>query len=145
MNEQEVSKTSEEISEKENENADKIENASMTNETEKRLEEPTIKESASSPPIIDEKPTAVSKKSDKEVNSVSEEKPAGEESVEKKPTVVTPTPKIKDDKESPKKKINKMNLKELNTAIEKTKKHMQGLTSRYGRELLKQKEILEKK
>lgn len=44
--------------------------------------------------------------------------------------------------ETKNKKINKMTLDELNKAIEKTKSAMNGLTSNYAKELLKQKEYL---
>jgi len=40
------------------------------------------------------------------------------------------------------KKINKMTLAELDQAIEKTKQNQGNVNSRYGKELLKQREVL---
>lgn len=40
------------------------------------------------------------------------------------------------------KKINKMSLSEIEKAIEETKKSMNGLNSRYAKELIKQRDYL---
>jgi len=43
------------------------------------------------------------------------------------------------------KKINKMTLVEIDKAIESTKQNQGGLTSKYGQELIKRREILSSK
>ena len=45
-------------------------------------------------------------------------------------------------KEKTNKKINKMTSDELDKAIEKTKQNQGDLSSRYGKELIKQKEVV---
>ena len=45
-------------------------------------------------------------------------------------------------KEKTNKKINKMTGDELDKAIEKTKQNQGDLSSRYGKELIKQKEVV---
>ena len=45
-------------------------------------------------------------------------------------------------KEKTNKKINKMTADELDKAIEKTKQNQGDLSSRYGKELIKQKEVV---
>jgi len=48
-------------------------------------------------------------------------------------------------KEKKNKKINKMNLDEINTALEETKKNQGGFLSHYADELQKRKEFLTSK
>lgn len=48
----------------------------------------------------------------------------------------------KQEKKEKNKKINKMTLEEIEKAIEKTKKSMNGLNSRYAKELIKQRDYL---
>lgn len=48
-------------------------------------------------------------------------------------------------KETKNKKIGKMSLDELNSAIEKTKEKQGGLFSRYAKELIKRKDTLSSK
>lgn len=54
---------------------------------------------------------------------------------------------MSDTEEKPQKnkKVNRMSLSEVESALKKTEEHMKGLTSQYARKLLARKEILSAK
>ncbi len=53
--------------------------------------------------------------------------------------------KLKDENDTKKKKINRMSIEEIEVVLEKTRKHMGGLGSRYARSLIGRKAILMEK
>lgn len=61
---------------------------------------------------------------------------------EKKQTEKADVPEKNDDAKSGQVKISHMNLAELEQTLEKTRKQMGGLSSRYGRALLARKAVL---
>ncbi len=78
-----------------------------------------------------------------ELTTQSETPPPSEEKEESPPISEGQEPEEAQDALQKKKKINKMNLEQVEKAIQKTEKHMHALSSKYAQALLSRKAELE--
>ena len=112
-----------------------------TTEAPKEKEEAVVEKSKENETATEQK---VEKKESLEENSKEKDSSPKPETSDTKTTTSTNNKEEEKVEEKKNKKINVMSLKEIEQAIDKTKKNQGGLYSRYAHELIKRKDYLTK-